>query len=292
MKSKSKSQKPKTDADSRQKVEIAPFMPDVVLSPEQVISSIQEMMSHIGKKVLLRSHGDCNPMKPGMISHISSGESFDAIFTAARAGKIESFFHLVDLARKAALMVRIVETEKPEMASELAQSQKVWPIVVSQRTDWTIELQRLTKLGLGQGDVPFHPARGSDENYTARRWAMQAVQYIWTMQSYFKHCECSGYKITNLPPWANKAQSLPEFSSRQEDFEKWKGVVRAMIRHEVPDLDSRPEWKILRSSVMQGTTGGKGEIRGAILDAIISALKTVAPKFTPCPPPELLKLSN
>lgn len=269
MKSKSRSPTPKTDTDSRQKFQIAPFMPDVAMSPEQVISSIQ-----------------------GMVSQFGSSEPFGAAFNGARAGDIESYFRLVDIARKAALMVRIVETEKPEMASELAQSQQVWPIVVSQKTDWKIELQRLTKLGLGQGNVPFHPGRGSDENYAARRWAMQAVQYIWTMQWYFKYCECSGYEIMNLPPWARKAQALPAFSSQQEDFAKWREVVRAMIRHEVPDLHSRPEWKNKIYPVTQRTTGGRGEIRGAILDAIIAALKTIAPKSMRCPPPRLPKFNN
>jgi hypothetical protein len=279
MKSKPQRQTPKTDADSRQKVEIAPFMPGVVNSPKQALSSMLGMLSHIGKNVVLRSHGDRRrSTMPEMITQIGSGESFDAIFTAARTGNIESFFRLVDLARKAALMVRIVETEKPEMASQLARNQQVWPIVVSQKTDWTSELQRLTKLRLGQGDVPFHPARGSDENYAARRWAMQAVQYIRTMRWYVKYCERSGVEILNLPPWSTEASTLPEFSSHRDDLTKWAKVVRAMIRQQVPDFDSRPEWRNQRNSCKLRKTGGKGEIQNAILDDILAALKTISPK--------------
>jgi len=55
-----------------------------------------------------------------MIDHISSGESFDAIFIAARAGNIESFFRLVDLARKAALMVSELAGQQTEDSGNLS----------------------------------------------------------------------------------------------------------------------------------------------------------------------------
>jgi hypothetical protein len=55
--------------------------------------------------------------------------------------------------------------------------------------------------------------------------------------------------------------------------------MRDMIRQQLPDFHTRPEWKNQRSTAAQGARNTVGEVQNAILDDIASALKRIAP---PC----------
>jgi hypothetical protein len=162
----------------------------------------------------------------------------------------------------------------------------LWPLLVSAKSSWEKASHRqLEGLELGSDSqilqVRFDSARGSDDNYPARRWAKAAVRTLeetrWRFLTYgqfreeFQQITFEGRaKLAEIPRWAGAARRLPFLS--KETASAWANVIRDMIRQQVPDFHTRPEWENQRNTARHSGRGTRGEIQNAILDDIVSAL--------------------
>ena len=210
----------------------------------------------------------------------------------AFAGNQSAAKLLVELATHLSWRISALEKEQPEIVSEIARKINVWPVVANTQHGSNEEmLARLDELGLGK-DIPpqieprFRKARGCDENHPARRWAKAAMRCVnttrfWQRQlvsrkdSVDKKLEQGTWKRGIEPAWVSEVKNLPDYSNQSRP--KWADAIRMMIREELPEFHLRTEWANQRNSCKARNRGSKGEIQNAILDDIISALKTITP---------------
>lgn len=216
----------------------------------------------------------------------------------AFAGNQAAVKWLVDLATHLSWRISALEKKQPKIMSEIARKINVWPVVADTQPGSNEEtLARLDELGLGK-DIPpqiepsFRKARGCDENNPARRWAKAAVRCVnttrfWQRQlvsrkdSVDKKLEQGTWKRGIEPAWVSKTKNLPDFTQTPIVRKQWADVIREMIRQELPDFHTRPEWKNQQnsckpSSKLPGAHPSKGDIQNAIFDVIIPALNTIA----------------
>jgi hypothetical protein len=187
--------------------------------------------------------------------------------------------------------------DKPEMMREVASKLYAWPIEASLDDDWSVIVDSLKKLKLGQDELvqrmapPFYPAQGDGNQLPARRWAKQAVQCLAQTKEIQRrlanipsarlaqlHC-----KIIPKPAWVGKAARLPDFSADKEAFRHWASLIREMIREQMPDFHNQSEWASYQTNSRThakklGARPTKGAIQNDILDDIVAALKTIAPR--------------
>lgn len=216
---------------------------------------------------------------------------------AAAAGEAEAVQALVEAATSAAGLVEITEGKQAERCREVAAGLGAWPIRARDEAGWEKgALIRLAQLGLGRGlkrlGARFRPATGTALNWPARRWAMAAVRTL--EQSQFRQrfladvvrrlgskralaefLAEAGWRLEPGPDWARGLERLAPFSA--ESLPEWKAAVRALVKEQVPDLHTHPDWGNPRLAAQQSGRATPGGIRGAILDGIVSALKTLAP---------------
>jgi len=69
---------------------------------------------------------------------------------------------------------------------------------------------------------------------------------------------------------------LPGFSERS--LPRWKPVIRAMIREQMPEFHKHSDWGNQRRTAAASGRDTPGEIQNAILDDICSALGRIAPR--------------
>jgi hypothetical protein len=165
---------------------------------------------------------------------------------------------------------------------------------VSAKSSWqTAAAQQLQGLELGKElevlQVRFESARGPDENYPARQWAKAAVRTLEeTRRRFIMYGEyrdefqqiifAGKAELAEIPRWAGAACRLPLLS--KETARAWGSVIRDMIRQQIPDFHTRPEWQNQRKTAAYSGRNTAGEIRNAILDDIVSALRRIAPRAT------------
>ena len=209
----------------------------------------------------------------------------------AFAGNQAAAKWLVDLATHLSWRISALEKKQPKIMSEIARKINVWPVVANTQPGSNGEmLTRLNELGLGKDiqhiDVHFRKAGGCDENYPARCWAKAAVHCVeetrfWQRllvsrkDSVDKKLEEGTWKRGVELAWVHETKDLPYYSNQTRP--KWADVIRTMIREELPEFHLRPEWANQRNSCKARNRDTKGEIQNAILDDIISALKTITP---------------
>ncbi|MGD0815919.1 MAG: hypothetical protein ABSA83_20190 [Verrucomicrobiota bacterium] len=222
--------------------------------------------------------------------------SLKPLFDIAYSGNRDAAKSLVDITVGAALSVAALEGAHPQMMGKIARKMNLWPIVASTtHPNLARDAQaRLTKLGLSQDlhqlDTPFRKAHGADQNYPARRWAKAAVYCVNLTRLLQRQIALYESKVSVgetlwpgcwkrgiAPQWASEAKDLPDFSNQKDTLAKWAKVIRKMIREQTPDFHLLPEWEYQRNSCKLNEADTKGEIQNAILDDIVSALRTVAP---------------
>jgi ribosomal protein L31E len=216
----------------------------------------------------------------------------------AFAGKQTSASILVKIATNLSFQIAALNRQQPQVMREIARKTNVWPIVGCTKTVCEMDVQtQLEELELGKDirhiDISFRKAGGCDANYPARRWAKAAVNCINTTR-FFQRRLASEKSSADIklgrgiwkrgvePTWVSVAKDLPDFSNQSRP--KWAEVIRKMIREELPKFHLRPEWEMQRNTCKANARSAKGptdaEIQCAILDDIISALKTITPNET------------
>jgi hypothetical protein len=106
-------------------------------------------------------------------------------------------------------------------------------------------------------------------------------QLVSRKDSVDKNLEQGTWKRGVEPAWVSKAKDLPDFLQTPNVRKQWADVIREMIRQELPDFHTRPEWENQRrsckaSNKLAGKSPSKGDFQNAIFDDIIPALKTIA----------------
>jgi hypothetical protein len=216
---------------------------------------------------------------------------------AAAAGEAEAVRALVEAATSAAGLVEITEGKQSERCREVAAGLGLWPMLARDEEGWEKgAVERWSQLGLGRGlarfEARFRPATGTALNRPARRWAMAAVRTLEESQfrqrfladvvrrlgskrAFAEFLAEAGWRLEPGPDWAKGLDRLAPFSA--ESLPEWKAAVRALVTEQVPDLHTHPDWGNARNAAESSGRPTPGGIRGAILDGIVSALKTVAP---------------
>lgn len=251
----------------------------------------------------------------GMVSEFLTGQhnefpltiapQVEKLFDLAITGKngaddLPATFHksitkkLVEFVMNACWRLTSLATKQPQMMAEIARKLPTWPVIVSVLPNWEEEARRqVGQLSLGADVkhivIPFRKAGGPDDNYPSRRWAKQGVYTVNTTRHLQRWLVAKQEKAdkdlwdgcwrrADEPSWVAKAKELPDFSVAT--VPEWTKVIREMIREEMPDFHLRPEWENQRRSCTKqandrNSSMTKGEIQNAVLDDIISALKTV-----------------
>ncbi len=223
-----------------------------------------------------------------------STQSVNTLAEYAAAGEKDAIKGLVQIAQHAIESLMLAERMHPKAAREIAGGQSLWPLLASLDPNWErIAVKRVQGLELGKElaflRTPFRAARGTDENYPARKWAKVAVRAIeetrrryltyGDLRAEFEELIFKGEVSLALEPdWVERACRLPQFS--EATARKWGNVIREMIREQVPDFHTRQEWENQRNTARHNRRGTRGEIQNAILDDIVSALRRIAPLAT------------
>ena len=200
--------------------------------------------------------------------------SFSEILTvlneAVEEGSVEGAEALAEIASYAAWSLQIEEQKKPELFRRVARATQLWPVMARHEPGWEKEaLQRVSALELGADlqiyEVRFRKARGTDTNLPARRWAKAAVRTIeatrlrllgfgavvrefGSHQALADFCMETGWQIGEQPEWMADVVKLPAFS--KESLPSWKLAIRKMIREQMPDFHTRPEWNSQRNTAV------------------------------------------
>ena len=219
----------------------------------------------------------------------------------ALTGNADAAASLVALARDGAVFLDGVEKVQPEVMARIARGQGVWPVLAWAEAGWEEKtLKRITDLRLGEHlrmfKGRFRQAKGDDANLPPRLWAKAAVRVIedcrwrhvvfWGLmekagsaKDFHGLCDELGWHFGPSPKWADEAMKLPPFST--QSLPEWKAVIRQMIRQELPDFQEHKDWANQRHRGKASGQDSLGEIRNAILDDIVSALRSIVPE-APC----------
>ncbi len=217
---------------------------------------------------------------------------------AAHAGDRESAKYLAEVATCATAFLASAEAAQPELFRDVARGMAHWPVMANYQPGWEkAAILRVSELDLGACmrtiHVRFRSMKGTDANLPARRWAKAAVRAAeetrWRIYmvgqlirdfgssgAFADFCIESGWEIGNDPDWVKAVVELKLFS--QESLANWKPVVREIIRNQVNDFHTLPEWRTQRNTAAANGKDSKGEIQNAILDDIVSALAKLAPE--------------
>ena len=204
---------------------------------------------------------------------------------------------LVETATFATMLLTFAVTSRQDLFKPLAAMRSLWPVMGTDKASWEIRAKEtLNDLGLGSGlimtESQLRELRGSDEGRPARQWARQAIRTIdetrWNVtffnyimdklggvDAWVDYSIDRGWEMAKEPEWTMPAANLPPLS--RNSLEHWKPVVRDLIREQVPDFHLKPEWSTQRSTCEANGRGTPGQIQNAILDDIVSAVKSLAP---------------
>jgi hypothetical protein len=216
---------------------------------------------------------------------------------ATEAGDTEAAKNLAEATIQASVLLGIAEKRHPELLKPVAHNEMMWPVLASEEAGWEKDaLRHIADLKLGADrmgiNVRFRKARGTDANLPARLWAKAAVRTIEETQfrilsfgqvlrefgsqgALADFCLETNWRIGEQPEWVHDASGLKIFS--RESLPSWKLAVRKLIREQIPDFHTRPEWTTQRNTAAASGRATPGEIQNAILDDITSALVRLVP---------------
>ena len=217
--------------------------------------------------------------------------SLQMLHGQAIGGQEDAIKDLAEVAEQAIKTLMIAEKAHPDAVRNVARNRLLWPMLASKSSAWEqAARKRIERLKLGEGlewlQVPFREARGADENYPARQWAKTAVrtiehtrmrqlQFGEYREGFEKLVFDRGVDFSMTPEWAGKASRLQPLS--RESVREWGKVIREMIREQVPEFHTLPAWTPQRNTARNTGRDKRGEIQNAILDDIVSALKSLVP---------------
>jgi hypothetical protein len=227
----------------------------------------------------------------------SMARGLSALALAADTGDAGATKALIELVTEAVGLVETLVVRHPDVVRSLARDRTRWPVLASEETGWEREAaRRVAALELGAGlqwlKVRFRQARGTDANLPARVWAKAAVRTLeaarqqhllfgalrdrfGSLKALATFCAEAGWAVGKSPPWVALAAGLAPFST--VSLPEWKPVIRALIREQMPEFHTRPEWSNQRNTASHNGRNTVGEIQNAILDDISSALSRLAP---------------
>lgn len=237
------------------------------------------------------------PRKGVSKAHLTALRALDTLWQAVLDGDGEGMSGLVEVSLMSAQLLSFAEKLHPELVRPFARGQMHWPVLLSAENSWEKKAaERVAGLELG-ADLPcgrprFRQARGADANYPARLWAKAAVRTIMETRlrgwCFGQLCLFLGsaaaladlslrerWRMIDIPEWASDLPKLKPFS--RDSLPQWKSMVRNLIRDQVPNFHTLPEWKAQRNTAAASGRDTAGEIRNAILDDILSALERLAP---------------
>ncbi len=211
---------------------------------------------------------------------------------AALKGDAAAAKHLQGIAQFATMQLLLACRAKPDVFRPVAQQATLWPVIASTNPKWRrIAEQTLSTLNFGSETLyaRVKPALAFDEHVPARRWARAAFETLEDNRCrladpgeierrlMFLRCDHE-VQLRPVPPWAAAAGRLPPFSIRTA--KKWAALSREMIRDEVPQLETHPDWApVGRRFLHLKTTAGL--VRNKVLDAIGSAMCSLAREALP-----------
>jgi hypothetical protein len=267
----------------------------VVATPEQVAKQTRTIARREAK--LARDEADLDRSSRLLKWRGAIHDGLSRLAKAATAGDLDAAKGLAGAATDATGLLFAVERLHPELLRPMARGQMYWPVLASEEAGWEKgAMQRVADLELGADlqwfKVRFRKARGADANLPARLWAKAAVRAIeetrfrflcfgrllrefGSIEALSDYCSESGWNMGKEPEWVKGVAQLKEFSS--ESLTEWKPVIREMIREQLPEFHTRPEWSNQRNTAEASGRNTPGEIRNAILDDITSALQRLVP---------------
>ena len=222
---------------------------------------------------------------------VKASRAMDTLTEHAGEGTEDAIKDLVEVADSAIKALMIAEETHPDAVKKIARERHSWPMLMFIESDWQDQaIRRVRSLELGKGleifRTPFRTARGTDENYPARKWAKAAVRTLdetrWRFlvfslfrEEFHELVFKQGLEVAGLPEWSKSACTLPMFS--KDAAREWGNAIREMIREQAPNFHNRPEWEAQRNTARHSGRDTRGEIQNAILDDIVSALRRLAP---------------
>jgi hypothetical protein len=271
------------------------FSKALVATPEQIAKQKRSIARREAK--LARDESDLDRSSRLLKSREAIHHALSRLAKAALAGDLDAARHLAEAATDAAMFLHGVEGLHSDLLRPIARGKTYWPVLASEETGWEKGVvQRIARLELGADllcfKVRLRKARGADANLPARRWAKAAVRAIeetrfrflcfsqvlrefGSIEALSDYCLAARWSLGHEPEWVKGVAELRQFSS--ESLAAWKPVVRKMIREQVPDFQTRPEWSTQCNTAEASGRNTPGEIQNAILDDIISALGRLAP---------------
>lgn len=251
------------------------------------------------REKLAQAAAELARVKPLQQALEAVGKGLLVLAAAVGRGDAEGAKYLAEAAIQAATLLRVAEGQQPTVFREIARQHAHWPVLADAEKGWAErERERVAALDLGADLAPlrarFRQPRGHDGNLPARLWAKAAVRTIEETRLRFllfraivrdfgseegvaDFCMAAGWKIGEFPAWAKNSGELGQLS--QASVPKWKGVIREMIRDQVPDLHLHTDWENQRNTAKAAGRGTPGAIRTRILDDICDALERLAPEF-------------
>lgn len=204
---------------------------------------------------------------------------------------------LWELAEFTTGLVLILAKKHPDRFRKVAATKGMMPVLAKHDEAWVEDAQEriaLLKLGSALPKIltPLRQAQGADETRASRRWAQAAVAAIdetrWRVQffnalvkelggrdAWGAFAVKNGWDRAALPSWGSDAVRLPPLSS--ESAEAWKKVIRSLVREQMPDFHTLPEWENQRLRCAASGRNTPGVIRNAILDDIVRAFGPLVP---------------
>jgi hypothetical protein len=256
--------------------------------PEQVAKEKEDIAS---RELEIAKSGRLHKARKAILDGMTT------LAEAAEAGDAKAVEYLAEAAIETTGLLHIVERKQPRLLGTIARGRMLWPVLASSELGWEKDsIKRIERLELGADlhwyKVPFRKARGTDANLPARLWAKAAVRTIeetrfrilsfgqilhefGSNQGLADFCMETGWRIGKEPEWAHDVVGLKRFS--RESLPEWKLAIRKMIREQMRNLHTCPEWSTQRNTAEASGRTTPGEINNAILDDITSALDRLVP---------------
>lgn len=209
---------------------------------------------------------------------------------AALKGDADAAESLADIATDSTMYLEIATRAQPDLVARLASRKVMWPVIANTNPLWASRAeQTIARLGLGQETLAGRLRARRKGATGARRWAEEAIETLELNRERFSdpHRIEKGLKLlegdhilklVHIPGWARNAGRLPVFS--RVSARTWAVASREMIRECCPDIHLHPEWKGVANRFVH-LSGAKGIIQNKILDAIGSAIRTLAAQELP-----------
>lgn len=212
------------------------------------------------------------------------------LIRAALKGDGDAAESLAEIATDSTMYLAIAARAQPDLVARLASRKVMWPVIANTNPLWARRAERIVaELRLGQETLAGRLRARRKGAIGPRRWAEEAIETLELNRERFSdpHRVEKGLKLlegdhilklVRIPEWARNAGQLPKFS--RATARTWAGASREMIRDCCPDIHLHPEWKGVANRFAH-LSGGKGVIQNKILDAIGSAIRTLAAEELP-----------